>query len=523
MNGVGDVDGAGERRDPRPDAAKWFLSGDDDDRARYRDAMRRACDLVLDEFAAEATPYSGATPEEVDDALARFEMLPHEGDGVAAALDRTEPILRNSVGVSDPTCIAHLQCPPTIPALAAEALLTATNQSMDSWDQSPAATQLERRFVSELCDLFGYEDGDGVFTSGGTQSNFVGLLLARNRVVLEEYGVDVQQAGLPPEARDLCILCSADAHFTATQAASHLGLGENAVVTVPTDDDRRLSMAAFDEAVADLRERGKRPFAIVATAGTTDFGSIDPLGPLAERAAELDCWYHVDAAWGGALALSDDHADKLAGIEAADSVAVDFHKLFYQPISCGAVLVRDASAYDLIDRNAAYLNPVRDDDAGVPNLVSKSVQTTRRFDALKPFVTMQALGREGLASMVEYTIDLAADAARLIEADPDLRLVHDSDLNVVVFRYVPDHGRDGGGPADGPVNGPSADDLNEAIRDSLLDDGEAVVARTTVDGETCLKLTLLNPRTTREDLRDLLREISDRGTALEPTTDDRHA
>ncbi|MDX5989869.1 MULTISPECIES: pyridoxal phosphate-dependent decarboxylase family protein [Haloferax] len=493
-----------------------FLGDDENDREAYQEAIEQACDLVLGEFLDNATPYSGVTPDELADTLAQFEMLPSEGDGLETALDRTGPVLRNSVGVSDPHCIAHLQCPPMVPALAAEVLLTAANQSMDSWDQSPAATHLEEQFVTELCGLFGYDEAesDGVFTSGGTQSNFVGLLLARNRILLEEYGVDVQQAGLPPEARDLRILCSEAAHFTAKQAASHLGLGENAVVTVPTDNEYRISVEAFDEAIVDIRANGNRPFAIVATAGTTDFGSIDPLEPLAERARKYDCWFHVDAAWGGALALSDEHADKLAGIEAADSIAVDFHKMFYQPISCGAVLVRDESSYDLIDRNAAYLNPERDDEAGVPNLVSKSVQTTRRFDALKPFVTMQTVGREGLASLMEYTINLADEAVELIERDSDLHVIHESELNVVLFRYVPESV---------PIEMTREEwigKLNEAIRDSLLEDGEAVVARTTVDGINCLKLTLLNPRTTREDIRSLLQAITARGTEFETNPDE---
>lgn len=166
MNGVGDVDD--KRRGPRPDATKWFLSSDDDGRTCYHGAIRRTCDLALDEFAAEATPYSGATPGGVDDVLARFETLSHEGDNMAAAFNRAELILRDSVGVSDPTCIAYLQYPPAILALAAEALLTVTNQSINSWDQNPATTQLERRFVRKLCDPFSYEGGDGVFTSGGT-------------------------------------------------------------------------------------------------------------------------------------------------------------------------------------------------------------------------------------------------------------------------------------------------------------------------------------------------------------------
>ncbi len=483
-------------------AESLFLGGDGSADA-YRTAMERATDAVLDAFVEDATPYSGESPESLRERLEGEAMIPEDGEGVDAALDAAEPILRHSVGVSDPRCVAHLQCPPMVPGLAAEAMLTATNQSMDSWDQSPAATVLETRMVSELCDLFGYDDdGDGVFTSGGTQSNFMGLLLARDWYARERFGTDVQRSGLPHRAKALRLLCSEDAHFTARQAASHLGLGENAVVTVETDEKRRMSPDALDRTLAELRERELLPFALVGTAGTTDFGSIDPLDELADRAEEHGLWFHVDAAYGGALALSDRRSDLLAGIDRADSVAVDFHKLFYQPISCGAFLLRDGSRYELIAQNASYLNPEGD---SAPNLVAKSVQTTRRFDALKPFVAFRALGRRGLAELVDGTIDLAEEVATLLATDSAFELVAEPTLNAVVFRYRPD---------DLDATDERVGWINEAIRESLLREGEAVVARTEVDDVGALKFTLLNPRTTLSDVAAVLDRVERRGDSL---------
>ncbi|MBX0298179.1 aspartate aminotransferase family protein [Halomicroarcula sp. F27] len=467
--------------------------------------MESAVEAVLDAIGDD-DPFTGATPEDLAD---KFDdpVVPEEGVGLDVAIDEVaERVLANSVDPSHPRCAAHLQCPPMIPGLAAEAMLSATNQSLDSFDQAPSATVLEQQVIDALGHLFDLPAAaDGVFTSGGTQSNFQALLLARDRYCDRQFGRDVQQAGLPRKAKSLRVVCSEAAHFTAKQAAHYLGLGENAVVTVETDDGHRMDLDALDETLSALERQGREPFAIVGTAGTTDFGSIDPLPELAERAAERDVWFHVDAAYGGALALSDEHGARLAGIERADSVAVDFHKLFYQPISCGALLLRDGDEFRWMARNAAYLNPEAHDETDVPNLVAKSVQTTRRFDALKPYLAFRALGRNRLGALVESTLDLADDAASLLDEADDFQLVNDPALNAVVFRYRPCKGLD-----DEAIS-----ELNAAVRETLVYDGRAVVARTDVEDVTSLKLTLLNPTATLDDVAETLDTIRECGSAVE--------
>lgn len=468
----------------------------------YRLAMEQT-HRVIDAYFRRESPYSGTSHEQLAATFGERELLPETGQGLRATIETVaEEILANSVGVSHPASVAHLQCPPMIPALAAEALISATNQSMDSWDQSPAATELESQLVKELASVFGYDDrADGVFTSGATQSNVMGLLLARNWVLDERFDHDARADGVLPAGESLRVLCSERAHFTARQATALLGLGENAIVSIPTDNEHRLSIDALDSALSALEERGLQPFALVGTAGTTDFGAIDPLDALGERARDHGLWFHVDAAYGGALAFTERHREQLLGIELADSIAVDFHKLFYQPLSCGVFLLRDGAMYEHIQRNAAYLNPEADDAAGVPNLVSKSIQTSRRFDALKPYIGFQTIGREGFAELIEYTLDLATAAADLIAEDAAFELQHEPTLNTVVFRYC--------------ESSSNADEINDRIRDRLREEGTAMVARTTVDGNICLKFTLLNPQTTVSHIHAILTAIKRHGTELQ--------
>jgi L-2,4-diaminobutyrate decarboxylase len=472
-----------------------FLDGSMQSVGAYASALALAARSVGDEVCGAGSPLAAVTPEELD-RLLDVEIAPEHGAGLDATLqDVRERIVRYSVLVAHPLCAAHLHCPPLLAALAAEAVVSATNQSLDSWDQAPAATHVEQRLVAWLADEYGLgELADGVFTSGGTQSNLMGLLLARDRAAARA-GCYVARDGITDVARRLRIVCSSAAHFSVRKSARILGLGDQAVVEVPVDADGRLDPADVDAAMRSIADCGLTPMALVGTAGTTDMAAIDPLAPLAAVAREHGAWFHVDAAVGGALVLSRREAHRLRGIEMADSVTVDFHKLWFQPISCGAFLVRDGASLAPACLHADYLNPEPEgDDDGLPNLVDKSLQTTRRFDALKVFVSLRAHGRAFFGEALEAIIDLTADAARLVDAHPCLELARPASLNTVLFRYAPR-------PLDEPER---LDRVNDAIRMSLLQSGRAVIGRTRLDGRTYLKLTLMNPGATADDVRQVL-------------------
>jgi L-2,4-diaminobutyrate decarboxylase len=473
-------------------------------------ALRAAADCFEAAAAERSGPYSGASPDQLAAIAAAVEPFPEDGQELVTVLDGLGRLaVRHAVDPAHPACAAHLHCQPLAAAVAADALASATNPSLDSWDQAPIATHLERRLIDALTARAGYDPAkaDGVVTSGGTQSNLMGLRLARDGAERRR-GRDAAADGLGPDAGRYRVLCSELAHFSVGRSAALLGLGRRAVEPVAVDGGQRLDLGALDRALDRLEGAGLAPLALVATAGTTDFGSVDPLAGVAERARDRGLWLHVDAAYGGALLFSDRHRGLLDGIADADSVSLDFHKLLWQPIACGAFLVRDAATLAALDIHVPYLNP--DEPAAEPagwrmqHLVGRSLATTRRFDALKVLVSFQALGRRAIGERVDRTLALAAHAGGLVDAEPALALARPPGLGSVVFRYLP--------ARDHPAR---SDRLNDAIRLRLLAAGEAVIGRTEAAGRTHLKLTLLNPDTSGTDLAELVASVVRTGAELD--------
>jgi len=477
-----------------------FLTGTAASKEAFRQLVQRALDSVCSSLPQQ--PYTGKRSTELAE-LIDAEVLPQTGSSAPAA-DKLSAIVSNSIVVSHPHTVAHLHSPPLLVALTAEVVISALNQSMDSFDQAPMATVLEQKLIRWLCHEVGLSDlSGGIFTTGGTQSNYMGLLLARHALLQSRWNWSAQKGGLPPEARRLRILCSELAHFTVEKSAAQLGLGTDAVVRVAVDDRFRMTVSALEASLRVFRAAELLPLAIVATAGTTDFGSLDPLSEIASVAHEAGAWLHVDAAYGGALLFSKLHHDKLRGIAQADSLGIDFHKLLWQPIPCSAFLLREGRHFDLMKLHADYLNPEFHEQQGIPDLVTTSLLTSRRFDALKLWISLQTVGRDKLSAMIERTMDLAKCAASTIRNTPRLRLLHEPELSTVVFRYVPSRA------------GCNADDLNAAVRQRLFDRGIAVIGGTRVQGRQCLKFTCMNPTVTDDQMENLVRSVAQQGEELE--------
>ncbi|MCQ8230014.1 pyridoxal phosphate-dependent decarboxylase family protein [Pantoea trifolii] len=458
----------------------------------YQQAIAQSSAAVV-QWLQQPEMYQGKTVAELRERIT-LDFNPN-GLGNQAAIERAiEYFLKDSLSVHHPQCVAHLHCPSLVVSQAAEVLINATNQSMDSWDQSPSATIIEIKLIEWLRAQVGYPAGDaGVFTSGGTQSNLMGLMLARD-AFYQRQGHSVQQHGITGDLRKIKVLCSENAHFSVQKNMALLGHGYQSVVQVKSDEFARMDVSDLKAKLAQAEANGEQILAIVATAGTTDAGAIDPLREIADIAAEHNIWVHVDAAWGGALLLSEKYRDYLDGLERVDSVTLDFHKQYFQTISCGAFLLKDERHYELMRYQAAYLNSEFDEEAGVPNLVSKSLQTTRRFDALKLWMGLEALGQKQYAAIIDHGVTLAQEVAKFVTSEPRLELVMQPQLASVLFRYRPEQLTDTAQIAL----------FNQRIGDALLDSGRANVGVTENQGVTCLKLTLLNPTVTLEDVKVLL-------------------
>lgn len=461
-------------------------------------------------------PLPPGGPRAVRDAVAAtgFGALPDKGQDPFDTLASLGRLLAwGSADPAHPHCTAHLHCPPLAASVAAETAVAALNQSLDSWDQSPAAGEIEERVVRSLTRAVGYSDASaGVLTSGGTESNLMGLMLARDDVLRRRFDADPDLDGVPPFAAGrLKILASDQAHFSVARNAAILGLGERCVVPVATDPEGRMRPEVLAEVLEALADRDEIPLAVVATAGTTDLGAIDPLASVAKLAQRHGTWFHVDAAYGGGLLLGTEPDERLQDLHTADSVTLDLHKLGWQPVPAGCFLVKQAASLRSLEKRVAYLNSVDDEQAGYPSLLGRSLRTTRRADAVKLAAAFQALGRDGFQQLTDRCRALARYAAAAIDEHEDLELTAEPHLTTVLFRYLPPDPRD-------------ADRVNGLLRRHLLEAGRAVLGRTelvrerpgTPPGRVRLKLTLLNPHTTEPQIDALLAAVRAAGGAASP-------
>ncbi|MFC7306474.1 pyridoxal phosphate-dependent decarboxylase family protein [Streptomyces monticola] len=393
------------------------------------------------------------------------DALPEDGTGAEEALRALTTLLAHGAAdPADPLCAAHLHCPPLAVATAADLAASALNPSMDSWDQAPAASALEELVTTALAAHV-HPGATGLVTTGATEANQLALLLAR-----EHHG-PVQ------------LLAGENAHHSLHRAAWLLGLPEPVTLPAPAGT---LDPAALDEALTQLHQ----PLLVAATAGTTDAGLIDPLAQIADLCDLHGARLHIDAAYGGPLLFSDRHRPLVDGLDRAHTVALDLHKLGWQPVAAGLLAVRDPDESEALAHRADYLNADDDTEAGLPDLLGRSLRTTRRPDILKVAVTLRALGRTGIGTLVDQVCATAAEFAALIDAHPHFELHAAPTISTVLFR--PRH---------------SDDTAVAHIRRQLLTEGHAVLGRARLDGRLWLKATLLNPYTQPADLAGLLKLV----------------
>ena len=365
-----------------------------------------------------------------------------------------------------------------------------------------AAGLMDSQVVNWLKEMVGFPAAaSGTLVSGGSMANIIGLTVARN----VKAGVDVRERGVSAIPKPLRYYASDQVHSCHRKGMEALGLGNRALRRIPTDADLRIDIAALKAAIAEDRDAGFKPACVIGTAGTVNTGAVDDLQALAEVAAGEDLWFHVDGCIGALIAIAPENRLLVAGIEQADSIALDPHKLLHAPFEAGCALVRDASQH----RNTFAVTPEYLESAprGLASgewLFDYGLQTSRGFRALKIWMALREHGVEKFGRLIDQSIAQARYLTGLIEADPALELMAPTTVNIVSFRHR--------------LNGASEESLkafNTEIMLRLQEEGIAALSDTTVHGRHCLRVAIANHRTRREDLDLLVREMLRLGREIE--------
>ena len=474
-----------------------LISDSKDVQDRLTRMVRETLESVFNSFS-DGNAFSGIDPYSLRERIGSLGFLPAKGKGFESVLEETEKvILPHMLRTWSTKYMPHLHSPVLTETICSELIIACFNDSMDSWDQGPAATELEESMVHGLLELFGFpaDTGDGNFTSGGSQSNISAIIAARDWYCMQRFGWDVKINGLPPEYTKLRVYTSEISHFSMDKASHILGMGYQAVRKIPVDDRCRIDLKAFERMLEEDTAAGLYPYCAVATFGTTDFGSIDDAEGMRRLCDKYGMHLHADAAYGSGLIMSQTYKDRISACSLCDSITVDFHKMFLLPISCSALLMKDGERLKCFELHADYLNREEDEEDGYINLVGKSMQTTRRFDALKVFMAFQTRGADGYGRIIDTAVGNASYFYNRISMDPEFIVPVEPELSSVVFALK------------------AGDEVNKKVRRALLAEG-TVIGQTVYDGKVMLKFTLLNPNLGHEQIDAIITRIKELGSGF---------
>lgn len=436
------------------------------------------------------------TPEATPAELERLfdEPLPEQGIAIDEILERfKKDIAPNAMGVSSPNYFGQFNPTPLPIGVWADALTSMLNQNAGAWRNGPTSAMIEARVIRWFCELLNYGPKSfGTLASGGSEANLIALKCARDSVASS-----IKDRGVRTAPGDLVVYASEQCHFSIEKSADILGLGREGVRKIPTDDRFHVSIEALRQTIAKDREAGLIPCCVVGVAGATSTGVVDALEPLAEIARENQCWYHIDAAYGGPLAFSPEHRNKLRGIELADSITFDPHKWMFVPFSCAATLVRDGGRVlrDAFDMTPEYLSEDRGGADIEFDFFRYGQMGTRRFNSLKLWMAIKYMGREGYARTVDHQIRLTLYLAEQLDGLENFERVGEVETAVCCFRFLPD--------AD--LDGPELDRFQQRLQQLIERSGEAWLTTTVVHGRRVMRVNINSFLTERSHIDDLVK------------------
>jgi glutamate/tyrosine decarboxylase-like PLP-dependent enzyme len=474
--------------------------------SEQHEKLGHAVAKLISEHAARldsAPVMSPATPADLKKLF--DEPLPVEGSAAEELLESfARDIAPHAMQIPSPRYFGQFNPAPLAIGVWADALCSALNQNAGAWRNGPTSALIEDRVIRWMCELLGYDPGAyGVLASGGSEANLIALKCARDKVADR-----ICDEGMRIIEGDLVVYASEQCHFSIEKGVDILGLGRKSLHKIPTDNRFHIRLDQLRETIASDRAEGRRPFCIVGLAGATSTGVIDPLPELAEISRENDCWFHVDAAYGGGLAFSDKHKSKLRGIAQANSITFDPHKWMFVPFACGATLVRDGGNVlrDSFDISPEYLSENRGGADVKYDFFRYGQMGTRRFNALKLWMCFKFMGKRGYSQTVDGHIELTEHLATHLDALPDFERVGEIETAVCCFRYLPDAVR--------TMSPEARDNIQQSLQQRIEKSGKAFFPSTILHGRRALRVNINSYLTKQRHVDDLVELLVSEGRAL---------
>ncbi|CAN5759022.1 pyridoxal-dependent decarboxylase [soil metagenome] len=466
------------------------------DFVEQHERIGRAVTSIIAEFAASLESRrvaSKATPADLEKLFA--EPLPETGIGAEEILARfNSDIAAHAMGVASPRYYGQFNPTPLPIGVWADALCSALNQNAGAWRNGPSSAMIEARVMRWFCDLIGYGPRSfGTLASGGSEANLIALKCARD----DAHG-GVVHDGVRAAPGDLVIYASEQCHYSMVKSADILGLGREGLRKIPTDDRFKVRTDLLRAEIERDRDAGRIPCCVAGVAGATSTGIIDPLGELAAIARENNCWFHVDAAYGGTLAFSHQHRIKLKGIEEADSITFDPHKWLFVPFACGAVLVREGGRLlrEAFDISPEYLSEDRGGADVEYDFFRYGQMGTRRFSSLKLWMALKFMGRRGYEEVIERQIGLTHYLATRLDELNEFQRLGEVETAVCCFKFLPETVRN--------ATGEVQDRLQLRLQQQIERSGEAFITTTVLHGRRALRVNINSFLTERRHVNDLL-------------------